>query len=82
MNVLTRLNQAPSPLLRMIVGALLLVLTGAGGYAVASAKTVTLDVDGTERRVAHPEIRKAVVQVELRKDVDLGDAGTDDDDEE
>ena len=47
MNVLTRLNQAPSPLLRMIVGALLLVLTGAGGFAVASAKTVTLDVDGT-----------------------------------
>ncbi|WP_300078431.1 ribosome maturation factor RimP [Propioniciclava sp.] len=53
-----------------------------GRITGADDEGVTLDVDGTERRVAHPEIRKAVVQVELRKDVDLGDVGTDDDDEE
>ncbi|MEB3071769.1 resuscitation-promoting factor [[Mycobacterium] vasticus] len=47
MNTLARLHQAPSPMLRMLVGALLLVLTFAGGFAVTSAKTVTLDVDGT-----------------------------------
>ena len=47
LNALTRLHQAPSPMLRILVGALLLVLTFAGGFAVASVKTVTLDVDGT-----------------------------------
>lgn len=53
-----------------------------GRIADADDGGVTLDVDGAERRVAHPEIRKAVVQVELRKDADLGDADTTDDDKE
>lgn len=53
-----------------------------GRIAEADDEGVALDVDGAERRVTHPEIRKAVVQVELRKDVDLGDADTDDDEEE
>lgn len=47
MNVLTRLHQSPSPLLRAVVAALLLVLAAAGGYAVSVQKTVTLNVDGT-----------------------------------
>jgi uncharacterized protein YabE (DUF348 family) len=38
-------------MLRLIVGGLLLVLAFAGGYAVRSAKTVTLTVDGTALRV-------------------------------
>ncbi|MDT5224894.1 MAG: resuscitation-promoting factor RpfB, partial [Mycobacterium sp.] len=38
-------------MLRLIVGALLLVLACAGGYAVSAAKTITLTVDGTSLRV-------------------------------
>ncbi|MGH3598204.1 MAG: ubiquitin-like domain-containing protein, partial [Mycobacterium sp.] len=51
MNVLTRLHQTPSPILRLLVAALLLVLAIAGGYALASYKTVTLSVDGTAMTV-------------------------------
>lgn len=51
MNVLTRLHQTPSPTLRLIVAALLVVLAFAGGYAVAAYKTVTLSVDGTTMTV-------------------------------
>jgi len=51
LNVLTRLHQAPSPALRLLVGGLLLVLAFAGGYAVAADKTVTLSVDGTAMTV-------------------------------
>lgn len=47
MNIITKLHQAPSPTLRMLVAALLLVLTFAGGYAVAAQKTVTLNIDGS-----------------------------------
>jgi uncharacterized protein YabE (DUF348 family) len=47
LNVLTRLHQTPSPALRLLVAALLLVLACAGGYALAAYKTVTLSVDGT-----------------------------------
>ena len=51
MKLLTKLHQTESPMLRLIVGALLLVLTCAGGYAVSAAKTVTLTIDGTSLRV-------------------------------
>lgn len=37
--------------MRLLVGAFLLVLAGAGGFAVSASKTVTLDVDGTPIRV-------------------------------
>jgi len=37
--------------LRLVVGALLLVLAFAGGYAVSACKTVTLTVDGIAMRV-------------------------------
>ncbi|WP_207801649.1 resuscitation-promoting factor [Mycobacterium uberis] len=52
MNLLIRLHQTPSPMLRLIVGVLLLVLAFAGGYAVAASKMVTLTVDGTVMRVS------------------------------
>ncbi|MEZ0385116.1 transglycosylase family protein [Mycobacterium sp. pW045] len=71
MNTLTRLHQAPSPMLRMLVGALLLVLTFAGGFAVASAKTVTLDVDGTAVTVT--TMRSRVIDVVAENGFDLGD---------
>jgi len=51
LSVLTKLQRAPSPMLRLITGALLVVLACAGGFAVASYKTVTLTVDGVPKRV-------------------------------
>ncbi|WP_197503651.1 resuscitation-promoting factor [Mycobacterium sp. 852002-30065_SCH5024008] len=51
MTVLTKLHQTPSPMLRLVVGGLLIVLAFAGGYAVSAAKTVTLTVDGIAMRV-------------------------------
>jgi len=51
MNALTKLHQTNSPSLRLLVGALLLALVFAGGYAVADHKTVTLNVDGTDMTV-------------------------------
>lgn len=46
MNAVNRLHDARSPLLRLIVAAILLVLLFAGATAVASYKTVTLTIDG------------------------------------
>ena len=51
MNVLAKLNETPSLLLRIVVGAFLLVLAFAAGYALAAHKTVTLNVDGTAMTV-------------------------------
>ncbi|HET9874731.1 MAG TPA: transglycosylase family protein [Mycobacterium sp.] len=79
MNVLTRLHQAPSPLLRTLVAALLLTLAFAGGYAVANHKTVTLDVDGSPTTVTTMKSRVADVVAENGFDVgerdDLSPAG-------
>ncbi|MFZ0831727.1 MAG: transglycosylase family protein [Mycobacterium sp.] len=52
MNALTKLHQTNSPVMRALVGALLLVLAGAGSYAVSVHKTVTLDVDGSAMTVS------------------------------
>ncbi|MEM6105863.1 transglycosylase family protein [Mycobacterium sp. 050272] len=51
MTVLRRLHQTPSPMLRLVVAGLLLVLAFAGGFAVSVSKTVTLTVDGIAMRV-------------------------------
>jgi resuscitation-promoting factor RpfB len=51
LNIVTKLHQAPSPALRLLVAGLLLVLAFAGAYAVADYKTVTLSVDGTAMTV-------------------------------
>jgi len=51
LNLLTKLHQTESPTLRLLVGALLLALTFAGGYAVSASKTVTLTIDGTSMKV-------------------------------
>jgi uncharacterized protein YabE (DUF348 family) len=52
LNALTKLYQNDSPILRALVGAMLLALTCAGGYAVAVHKTVTLDIDGSPMKVS------------------------------
>ena len=51
MTVLAKLHQTPSPMLRLVVGGLLVVLVFAGGFAVSVSKTVTLTVDGIAMRV-------------------------------
>jgi uncharacterized protein YabE (DUF348 family) len=51
LNVITKLHQAPSPALRLLVAGLLLVLAFAGAFAVADFKTVTLSVDGNAMTV-------------------------------
>jgi uncharacterized protein YabE (DUF348 family) len=57
LNALTKLHQTRSPVLRGIVAATLLSLTGAGGYAVAAHKTVTLSVDGAPMTVSTMKAR-------------------------
>ena len=52
MNVITKLHQAPSPALRLLVAGFLLVLVFAGAFAVADYKTVTLSVDGNAMTVS------------------------------
>lgn len=52
LNVITKLHQAPSPALRLLVAGFLLVLAFAGAFAVADYKTVTLSVDGNAMTVA------------------------------
>ncbi|RWA20603.1 resuscitation-promoting factor [Mycolicibacterium brumae] len=51
MNVVHKLHHSRSGQLRALVGAMLVALTVAGGYAVASQKTVTLTVDGASTTV-------------------------------
>jgi uncharacterized protein YabE (DUF348 family) len=71
LNALTKLYQNDSPLLRALVGALLVVLTFAGGYAVAVHKTVTLDVDGSPVQVS--TMKSQVIDVVRENGYELGD---------
>ncbi len=57
MNVVTKLHESRSPILRVLVAALLLTLIFAGGYAVVAHKTVTLAVDGTPLTVTTMKTR-------------------------
>jgi uncharacterized protein YabE (DUF348 family) len=52
LNALTELHQTRSPILRILVAALLVVLAVAGGFAVTAHKTVTLTVDGAPMTVS------------------------------
>ncbi len=71
MNVLTRLHRTQSPLLRILVGALLLMLTFAGGNAVANRKTVTLNIDGSPTTVA--TMKSRVIDVVTENGFDVGE---------
>jgi uncharacterized protein YabE (DUF348 family) len=57
--------------LRALVGALLLTLTGAGGYAVSAHKTVTLSVDGSPMTV--DTMKSRVIDVVKENGFDVGD---------
>jgi uncharacterized protein YabE (DUF348 family) len=71
LNTLNKLHEARSPLLRLLIGATLLALTFAGGYAVAAHKTVKLTVDGSEMTVA--TMKSRVIDVVKENGFDVGD---------
>ncbi|MGV9802698.1 transglycosylase family protein [Mycobacterium sp. NPDC003449] len=71
MNALTKLHESRSPMLRGVLGALLVTLTAAGGYAVSSHKTVTLSVDGAPMTVA--TMKSRVIDVVEENGFDVGD---------
>ncbi len=72
-NALTKLHQARSPMLRIVVGATLVALIFAGGSAVAAHKTVTLSVDGTPITVTTMKSRVIDIVNENGFDVDERD---------
>lgn len=71
MNAVSKLHEARSPLLRLVVGAMLLVLTFAGGYAVAMHKVVTLTVDGASMTVS--TMKSRVIDVVKENGYEVGD---------
>jgi uncharacterized protein YabE (DUF348 family) len=71
LNILNKLHEARSPMLRLLVGATLLALTFAGGYAVAAHKTVTLTVDGAQVTVA--TMKSRVIDVVQENGFDVGE---------
>jgi uncharacterized protein YabE (DUF348 family) len=73
LNILTKLHQTQSPILRLVVAALLLALTFAGGYAVANHKTVTLNIDGSPTTVTTMKSRVIDVVTENGFDIDERD---------
>jgi len=58
-------------MLRLLVGATLLTLTFAGGFAVAAHKTVMLTVDGTQMTVA--TMKSRVIDVVKENGFDVGE---------
>ncbi|WP_139335321.1 ubiquitin-like domain-containing protein, partial [Mycobacterium sp. GA-1841] len=71
MDVLDKLHESRSPLLRGVVGALLVTLTAAGGIAVGSHKTVTLSVDGAPMTVT--TMKSTVIDVVEENGFSVGD---------
>ncbi|WP_135457858.1 resuscitation-promoting factor [Mycobacterium sp. DL99] len=71
MDALNKIHESRSPLLRGVVGALLVTLTAAGGYAVGSHKTVTLSVDGAPMTVT--TMKSRVIDVVEENGFSVGD---------
>ena len=71
LNALNKLHEARSPVLRILVGAMLLALTFAGGVAVNAHKTVTLNVDGTPMTVT--TMKSRVIDVIEENGFDVGE---------
>lgn len=70
-DALNKIHESRSPLLRGVVGALLVTLTAAGGYAVESHKTVTLSVDGAPMTVT--TMKSRVLDVVEENGFSVGD---------
>ena len=71
MNSLNKLHESRSPYLRVLIGAMLLALTFAGGIAIAGHKTVTLTVDGAQTTVA--TMKSRVIDVVAENGYGVGD---------
>jgi uncharacterized protein YabE (DUF348 family) len=71
LNTLQKLHEERSPILRLLVGAMLLALTFAGGYAVAAHKTVMLTVDGSSMTVS--TMKSRVIDVVKENGFDVGE---------
>jgi uncharacterized protein YabE (DUF348 family) len=71
LNILNKIEESRSPILRLLVGAMLLALTFAGGYAIAVHKTVTLTVDGASMQV--PTMKTRVIDVVKENGFDVDD---------
>ena len=71
MNTVNKLHEARSPMLQLLVGATLLALTFAGGFAVAAHKTVILTVDGAQMTVA--TMKSRVIDVVKENGFDVGE---------
>jgi resuscitation-promoting factor RpfB len=70
-DALNKLHESRSPMLRGVVGALLVTLTAAGGYAVGSHKTVNLTVDGAQMTVT--TMKSRVIDVVKENGFSVGD---------
>jgi resuscitation-promoting factor RpfB len=71
LNALNKLNESRSPYLRLLVCAMLLALTFAGGIAVAGHKTVNLTVDGAQMTVS--TMKSRVIDVVAENGYDVGE---------
>lgn len=71
LNTLTKIHEARSPMLRLVVAATLLALTLSGAYAVAAHKTVTLTVDGASMTV--PTMKSTVLDVVEENGFEVGE---------
>jgi uncharacterized protein YabE (DUF348 family) len=71
LNALNKLHESRSPYLRALVGAMLLALVFAGGFAIAAHKTVTLTVDGASMTVS--TMKSRVIDVVKEHGYDVGE---------
>jgi resuscitation-promoting factor RpfB len=71
LNALHKLDEARSPMLRLVVGAMLMALIFAGGYAVTAHKTVTLSIDGAPITVS--TMKSRVIDVVKENGFDVGE---------
>jgi resuscitation-promoting factor RpfB len=71
LNALHKLHHERSPILRVLVGALLATLVFAGGFAISAHKTVTLTVDGASMTV--PTMKSHVIDVVKEYGFDVGE---------
>ncbi len=71
MNIITKLHQSRSPLLRAVTAATLVALGASGGYAVGAHKTVTLEVDGASQTIT--TMKSRVIDIVRESGFQVGD---------
>ncbi len=71
LNIITKLHQSRSPLLRVVTAVTLVALGASGGYAVGAHKTVTLEVDGASQAVT--TMKSRVIDIVRENGFQVGD---------